>query len=76
VRPALKPTFYNQAKDESVRPLPPLPLDTPLVAVAELPETPIEVPSLSRDVLAPSPGPAATPVAATGIKYKLPPYHC
>lgn len=72
-RSALKPTFYNQAKDESVRPLSPLPLDTPLAAVAELPETPIAVPSLSRDVLAPSPGPVATPVAATGVKYKLPP---
>ena len=72
LRPALKPTFYNQAKDESVRPLPTLPLDTPLAAVVELPEKPIEVPSLSKDVVAPSPAVAA-PGAATGIKYKLPP---
>ena len=69
LRSTLKPSFYNQEKDESVRPLPPLPLDTPLASVAELPEVPIEMPSLAKDVTAP----ANTPPPSAGSNYKLPP---
>ena len=69
LRSTLKPSFYNQEKDESVRPLPPLPLDTPLAAVAELPEVPIEMPSLAKEVTAP----ASTTPSSAGSKYKLPP---
>lgn len=73
LRTALKPSFYNQEKDESVRPLPPLPLDTPLAAVAELPEVPIEMPSLAKDVTVPTSAPASASTLSTGSKYKLPP---
>ena len=69
LRSTLKPTFYNQEKDESVRSLPPLPLDTPLAAVAELPEVPIEIPSLAKEVIAP----ASTTPSSAGSIYKLPP---
>ena len=69
LRSTLKPTFYNQEKDESVRPLPPLPLDTPLASVAELPEVPIEMPSLAKEVTAP----ASSAPSSAGSKYKLPP---
>lgn len=73
VRSTIKPTFYNQEKDESVRPLPPLPLDTPLASVAELPEVPIEIPSLAKDVTASTSAPASTTSSSAGSKYKLPP---
>lgn len=57
LRPAIKPSFYNQDKDELSRKDEPslatqaLPLDTPLAAVAALPESPTEMPSLSRDIV-------------------------
>ena len=69
LRSTLKASFYNQEKDESVRPLPPLPLDTPLASVAELPEVPIEMPSLAKEVTAP----ASTTSSSAGSNYKLPP---
>jgi S-DNA-T family DNA segregation ATPase FtsK/SpoIIIE len=73
VRSTIKPTFYNQEKDESVRPLPPLPLDTPLASVADLPEVPIEMPSLAKDVTASSSASASTSTPSAGSKYKWPP---
>jgi len=69
---------YNQDKDElshkdePSRAIQPLPLDTPLAAVATLPESPAEMPSLSRDIVK-----AATSSAPVthqpGSRYKPPP---
>ena len=72
MRPALKASFYNQEKDEPPRPVLPLPLDTPLASIVELPATAIEMPSLSKDVVYPE---TATPTMAahSSPKYKSPP---
>ena len=72
LRPPLKTSFYNQEKDEPLHRVQPLPLDTPLASIVELPESKIEMPSLSRDVVQPV---AAQPTMAlhSGPKYKPPP---
>lgn len=72
LRPAIKASFYNQESDEPVRPAQPLPLDTPLASIVELPEAPLAMPSLSKDVIQPS---GATPTMAlhSSPKYKPPP---
>ena len=72
LRPPLKTSFYNQEKDEPLHRVQPLPLDTPLASIVELPESKIEMPSLSRDVVQPV---AAQPTMAlhSSPKYKPPP---
>ena len=71
LRPAIKPTFYNQVKDEPLQAIQTLPLDTPLASIVELPETATEMPSLSKNVVKPAMGP---PVAHPSTpKYKPPP---
>ncbi len=72
LRPPLKTSFYNQEKDEPLHRVQPLPLDTPLASIVELPESKIEMPSLSRDVVQPV---AAQPTMTlhSSSKYKPPP---
>ncbi len=72
LRSTLKPTFYNQEKDESARPVQPLSLDTPLASLVTLPEAAIEMPSLSKDPALPLVK-APTMAAHAGPKYKTPP---
>ena len=73
LRPSLKPSFYNQEKDEPASTAAQsLPLDTPLAAVVELPEERIEMPSLSPDVIQPTQK-APTMAAHSNPKYKTPP---
>ena len=68
LRPSWKPSFYNQEKDEPIRPVEALPPETPLASVVQLPEKPVEMPSLSQDIVKPQPAPAHSVPA-----YKPPP---
>ena len=71
LRSTLKPSFYNQEKDEPIRPVDPLPLDTPLSAIVKLPEAAIEMTSLSKDVIQ-SATPLPTMAPHSSPKYKPP----